>query len=29
MNGLVEYLTAHCCHGEPCVRVATKRRTTC
>jgi len=29
MNGLVDYLTAHCCYGEPCVPVATKRRKTC
>jgi len=29
MNGLVDYLTAHCCYGEPCVRSSAKRRNTC
>ena len=29
MNGLLAYLTAHCCMGQSCAPRGSKRRTTC
>ena len=29
MNGLLGYLTAHCCQGEACLTIATPACTTC
>jgi DNA-binding transcriptional ArsR family regulator len=29
MNDLLDYLTAHCCMGQPCAPGAAKRRTAC
>ena len=29
MNGLLAYLTDHCCQGQPCAPIQGKRRTTC
>jgi DNA-binding transcriptional ArsR family regulator len=29
MNGLLAYLTDHCCQGQPCSPIGAQRRTTC